>query len=243
MSSGELFKSSKDEKRFKSLLDSYKKERTLGRDDVRWLMERHKQAYDRYLSSSPHKFHSSVLENDALMLELEKVSAGFTDASQCFGFDMQEYNDAFRNYDKGITAALQGVLESFRSTLNEKNERHAAVAVHEDLELRVQVAFGAYPEWRFRVPVLTPSTFGAMAETFMKFPGAITEVWLLEHLPVSLRLSTRTPLVADRQLDLSDGTIFLIPRRNRDSPKKRHILAIPGNWTRRDLVLGSRACA
>ena len=46
----------------------------------------------------------------------------------------------------------------------------------EDLPFRAQVAFGTYPEWRFRVPVMTPSTFGAMANTLTKFPHAITEV-------------------------------------------------------------------
>ena len=209
ISSDELFTSSKDEKRFKSLLDSYRNGRPVDRSDVEWMMDQHKRAYDRYLDSSPHEFHRLVLGNDALMRELENVSVDFQDASKCFGFDVPEYNEAFRNYDQSIRRSLVHSLKTFQNTLNDKDQRRAAGAVKDDLELRAQVAFGAYPEWRFRVPVLTPSTFGAMADTFTKFPCAITEVWLLKHLSMSQRLRLCSSQVVSWIYPMS---LYFLPR-------------------------------
>lgn len=187
VSSDSLFKDKKEEEKLLSLLDDYRDEKQMGRSDVEWMMSQNKLAYERYLCTKPGPdlLKDPVVENDVLMHELENISEGFKHASQCFGFDVPEYNNAFQQYDEGITEALHDAVGTAASTLNERDLRYVATDIRDGLKLRVQVAFGAYPEWRFRVPVLTPSTFGAMADTFKRFPNAITEARLPRLLPMS----------------------------------------------------------
>ena len=56
----------------------------------------------------------------------------------------------------------------------------------DDLPFRAQVAFGTYPRGQFRVPVLMPSTFGAMADMLIKFEDAVTEVHIVKRSAVAL---------------------------------------------------------
>ena len=130
----------------------------------------------KYLNSPIDKLQDTVVYDDTFMNELEKISTRFKATSHCFGFDVPEYNRAFTQYDKNIMALVSERMKAVRVSLTTREERDAASDAAEDLPFRAQVAFGTYPEWRFRVPVMTPSTFGAMANTLTKFPRAITEV-------------------------------------------------------------------
>ena len=78
--------------------------------------------------------------------------------------------------NKGVEALLCNRIKAVKPSLETRLERDAASNAMDDLAFRTQVAFSTYPKWRFHIPVMTPSTFGAMAETLMQFPHAITEV-------------------------------------------------------------------
>lgn len=182
-----------DKERLQQLVDDYKDERPVSRGDAGWMMRQNMLAYDKYLDSSPEVFADTVVKDDPFMLKLETISTDFKDASQCFGFDAPEYNDAFLQYDQNVKDALLDRIKDVRPTFTDQDQRHAASDVKDSLAFRAQVAFSTYPERRFRVPVLTPSTFGAMANTLMKFEDAVTEVCSLIRSVVGLRLR-RHPL-------------------------------------------------
>jgi hypothetical protein len=179
MISSDKLLDNKDKKRLTLLLEDYKNEKPINDGDMVWMVEHHTLAHRQYLDSSPHLFADTVVKDDPLMIKIENTSADFKDASQCFGFDVPEYNRAFMKYDQNINEFLLRRIKDVRPTLTGQEQRDAMGDVKDSLTFRAQVAFGTYPGRRFRVPVLTPSAFGAMAGTLMKFEGAVTEV----HVP------------------------------------------------------------
>lgn len=188
MISSDKLLNKEDEERLALLLDDYKNERPINDEDIVWMMDQHMLAYRRYLDSSPDLFADTVVKNDPLMHKLEKDLADFKDASQCFGFDVPEYNDVFMQYEQSIYESLLVRIKDVRPTITNQDQRHAIGDVKDSLAFRAQIAFGTYPKRRFRVPVLTPSTFGAMAGTLIKFEGAVTEVHVPKRSVVALRL-------------------------------------------------------
>jgi hypothetical protein len=186
MISSDNLLSHEDRARFQSLLDDHKNGRHIKNSDKAWMVSQNELAYKKYLGSSPDLYADGILEDDSLMHEFEKNSADFKDASQCFGFNMPEYQDAFFQYDQSISELLSERIRKFRPNITNEDQRSAAGHVMDDLPFRAQVAFGTYPRWRFRVPVLTPSTFGAMAGTLMKFEDAVTEVHITKRSAVAL---------------------------------------------------------
>ena len=59
------------------------------------MMEQNAHAYQKCLDSPTNWLQDKVVTDDALMNDLEKISAPFMGASQSFGFDMPEYNNVF----------------------------------------------------------------------------------------------------------------------------------------------------
>ena len=176
MLSSDKLVSHEDRARFQLLLDDHRNGKHINDSDKAWMVSQNELAYKKYLGSSPDLYADGMLEDDSLMHEFEKNSADFKDASQCFGFNVPEYEDAFFQYDQSISELLSERIRKFRPSITDENQCSAAGDVMDDLPFQAQVAFGTYPGGQFRVPVLTPSTFGAMAGTLMKFGDAVTEV-------------------------------------------------------------------
>ena len=166
-----------------SLLDDFRNNKPIEAGDITWMIEQNTRVYQKYLNSPANQLQDKVVTDDALMNNLEKISAPFKGTSQCFGFDVPEYKAAFMQYDEGVEALLRDRIKAVQPSLTTRHERDAASDAMDDLMFRTQVAFSTYPTWRFRIPVLTPFTFGAMAETLMQFPHAITEVCFRSYVP------------------------------------------------------------
>ena len=220
ISSDNLLDDRQDEERLEELLGNYMQEASISTDDMEWMMTQHGRAYESYLKALPDIFHRDVVNDDTLMSKLERSSSDFKDASKCFGFNAEDYNNAFLQYVEDIKGILDDRLSTVQPSLHNKSTRQAAKNIRDSLGFRVQIAFGDYPQWRPRIPVMVPSTFAAMAETFMRFPNAITEVQLLKLSSVPLmlrRLSHRssvgfTPCLNISYLEEEEGHSHEIPR-------------------------------
>ena len=217
ISSDDLLGDRQDEERLKKLSDDYMEEVSIDQGDIDWIMRQHMHVYRNYLDALPDTFHETVVNSDTLMSELERSSADFKEASKCFGFNVQDYNNAFLQYAEDIKGILLDRLSIVQPTLKEESERQAVKKIRDSLGFRAQVAFGDYPQWRPRIPVMVPSTFAAMAETFMKFPNAITEVLLLKLSSLPLMLRYLSPQVVSwvypmSQYFLSRGGGGTLPR-------------------------------
>jgi hypothetical protein len=217
ISSGDLLNDRQDEERFKKLSDDYREEVSIDQGDMEWMMKQHVLAYDNYLEALPDTFHETVVNNDTLMSELERSSADFKDASKCFGFNVEDYNNAFLQYVEDIKGTLLDRLSTVQPALKEESERHAIKKICDSLGFQAQITFDDYLQWWPRIPMMAPSTFAAMAETFMKFPNAITEVQLLKLSSVPLMLRYLSPQVVSwvypmSQYFLSRGGGGTLPR-------------------------------
>ena len=188
ISSDNLLDDPQDEKRLEELLGDYMQEVPISTGDMEWMVTHHRRAYESYLKALPDLFHGEVVSDDTLMSNLERSSSDFKDASKCFGFNVEDYNNAFLQYVEDIKGILDDRLSTVQPSLLNKSKRQAAKGIRDSLGFRAQIAFGDHPQWRPRMPVMVPSTFAAMAETFMRFPNAITEVQLLKLSSVPLML-------------------------------------------------------
>ena len=101
--------------------------------------------YHNYLDALPDTFHETVVNSDMLMSKLERSSADFKEASKCFGFNVQDYNNAFLQYAEDIKGILLDRLSIVQPTLKEESERQAVKKIRDSLGFRAQVTFGDYP--------------------------------------------------------------------------------------------------
>jgi hypothetical protein len=163
-----------DEARLTTFIDGFEEGRTIDPEHIVWVSDKTKAACKKLLDSSPD-LGDNVIYDDSFMHELDNISEEFKDTSDCFGFEVSEYQDAFSQYGKDISELLIERIKAVRTKIT-KSLRHTASDVLDELPFRIKVAFGNHPCDRTRWPVLTPNTFAAMAETLMKFEDAMNEV-------------------------------------------------------------------
>jgi hypothetical protein len=116
-----------------------------------------------------------ALIDSSLIHELNKLSEDFKHAWDCFGFDVPNYNNAFLLYESKLSSFLEKRIRNARAGLPVE-QRETANAICAEMKIRVALIYGPLPFPRLRIPMMTPSTFRAMAETLMRFPDAIAEV-------------------------------------------------------------------
>jgi hypothetical protein len=141
--------------------------------DVVWMMDTYWKGKQKFYQSTPD--FEDLLIDSSLIHGVDKLSQDFNQKSHCFGFDVPDYNNAFLPYEKKLAELLGERIKSIRSNLS-IDRRETATAIADNLKSRVQFVYGSTLFTRTRLPILTPNTFRPMAETFMRFPDAITEV-------------------------------------------------------------------
>lgn len=163
----------KEQQKYLKHLETHRNGDEVQDGDVLWMIEAHERVKSAFYNSSPD-FQDELID-DSLIHELDKLSQDFNQTLDCFGFDVPSYNNAFLPYESKLAELLAKRIQNLRGKLSvDRRETATAIALH--LDSRVQLVYGHTPFSALRVPMLTPTTFRAMAETLMRFPDAITEV-------------------------------------------------------------------
>jgi hypothetical protein len=140
--------------------------------NVEWMHATFQKARKKFDKSTPD-FEDLI--DSSLIHELNKLSEDFKHTWHCFGFDVPNYNKAFLLYETKLSNFLEKRISKTRGGLSVE-KRATANAICDEMEVRVGLIYGPMPFYRLRIPMMTPSTFRAMAETLMRFPDAIAEV-------------------------------------------------------------------